>query len=59
MSGFGRSNRAFIRRLDHRDTYGRQHEDRHVEGWSDLPAKRALMVFMVLAGFVVLASMIH
>lgn len=47
------------RRLWYRDSYGRWHEDRHTQGRSGLPAKWAVITLMVLAGFVVIASMIH
>ena len=47
------------RRLWYRDSYGRWHEDRHAQGRSGLPAKWAMITLMVLAGFVVIASMIH
>lgn len=47
------------RRLWYRDSYGRWHEDRQAEGRAGMPAKWALMALMVLAGFVVVASMIH
>ena len=47
------------RRLWYRDGYGRWHEDRYAEGRSGMPTKWALMTLMVLAGFVVIASMIH
>jgi hypothetical protein len=47
------------RRLWYRDSYGRWHEDRHAEGSVGMPAKWALMALMVLARFVVIASMIH
>ena len=47
------------RHLWYRDSYGRWHEDRHAEGKSGMPAKWAVMMLMVLAGFVVIASMIH
>jgi hypothetical protein len=47
------------RRLWYRDSYGRWHEDRHAEGRGGMPAKWALMALMALAGFVVIASMIH
>jgi hypothetical protein len=47
------------RRLWYRDSYGRWHEDRHAEGRAGMPAKWALLALMVLAGFVVVASMIH
>jgi hypothetical protein len=43
----------------YRDSYGRWHEDRHAEGRAGTPAKWALIALMVLAGFVVIASMIH
>jgi hypothetical protein len=47
------------RRLWYRDSYGQWHEDRHPEGRSGMPAKWAVITLIVLAGFVVLASMIH
>lgn len=47
------------RRLWYRDSYGRWHEDRHAQGRSGLPMKWAVITLMVLAGFVVIASMIH
>jgi hypothetical protein len=46
-------------RLWYRDGYGRWQEDRHAQGRSGLPAKWAVITLMVLAGFVVIASMIH
>ena len=48
-----------MRRLWYRDSYGRWHEDRHVGGRSGMPAKWAMYVLMVLAGIVVLVSMVH
>jgi hypothetical protein len=48
-----------MRRLWYRDSYGRWHEDRHAKGRSTMPARWALYALMVLAGFVVFASMIH
>lgn len=48
-----------MRRLWYRDSYGRWHEDRHAGGRSGMPAKWALYALMVLAGIMVLASMIH
>jgi hypothetical protein len=53
--------REFVmsRRLWYRDSYGRWHEDRRAEGRGGMPAKWALMALMLLAGFVVIASMIH
>jgi hypothetical protein len=47
------------RRLRYRDGCGRWHEDRHAQGRSGLPAKWAVITLMVLAGFIVIASMIH
>jgi hypothetical protein len=47
------------RRLWYRDSYGRWHEDRHAEGMSAMPAKWAVITLMMLAGLVVIASMIH
>ena len=47
------------RRLWYRDSYGRWHEDRHAEVRSSMPARWALMALVVLAVFVVIASMIH
>jgi hypothetical protein len=47
------------RRLWYRDSYGRWHEDRHAGGRSSTPAKWVVITLMVLAGFVVIASMIH
>jgi hypothetical protein len=47
------------RRLWYHDSYGGWHEDRHAQGRSGLPAKWAVITLMVLAGFVVIASMIH
>ena len=47
------------RRLWYRESYGRWHEDRHAEGRTGMPAKWALMALMVLAGFIVIASIIH
>lgn len=47
------------RRLWYRDSYGHWHEDRRAEGRSGMPARWALMALMVLAGFVVIASLIH
>lgn len=47
------------RRLWYRDSYGYWHEDRHAGGRSGMPAKWAVIALMVLAGFVVVASMIH
>jgi len=47
------------RRLWYRDSYGRWHEDRHAEARGGIPAKWALMALMVLAGFILIASMIH
>jgi len=46
-------------RLWYRDSYGRWHEDRHAEVRAGMPTKWALMALMVLAGFVVIASLIH
>ena len=48
-----------MRRLYYRDSYGRWHEDRRAEGRSGVPAKWAVIALMVLAGFVILASMVH
>ncbi len=48
-----------MRRLWYRDSYGRWHEDRHAGSRSGMPAKWALYTLMVLAGIMVLASMIH
>ena len=48
-----------MRRLWYRDSYGRWHEDRRAEGSSGIPMKWAVIALMVLAGFVVVASMIH
>ena len=47
------------RRLWYRDSYGRWHEDRHAGGRSGPPARWALMVLMMMAVLIVLASMIH
>jgi hypothetical protein len=48
-----------MRRLWYRDSYGRWHEDRHAGGRAGMPAKWAIYALMVLAGIVVLASMVH
>jgi hypothetical protein len=40
-------------------SYGRWHEDRHAEGKSGMPAKWAVITLMMLAGLVVIASVIH
>lgn len=48
-----------MRRLYYRDSYGRSHEDRRAEDRSGMPAKWAVIALMVLAGFVVLASLAH
>jgi hypothetical protein len=47
------------RRLWCRDSYGRWHEDHHAWGRSVTPAKWAVIILMMLAGLVVIASMIH
>lgn len=47
------------RRLRYRDGYGRRHEDRHAEGRPGMPAKRAMITLMMLAGLVVIASVIR
>jgi hypothetical protein len=47
------------RRLWYRDSYGRWHEDRHAEGRSGIPARFFVTGLMVLAGIVVLASLLH
>jgi hypothetical protein len=47
------------RRLWYRNSYGRWHEDSHNEARSVMPTKWALMTLMVLAGFVVIAFIIH
>lgn len=47
------------RRLRYRDSYGRWHEDHQSEGRSVMPAKWAVIILMMLAGLVVIASMIH
>ena len=56
--GYGEES-VMSRRLWYRDIYGRWHEDRHAGGGSSMPAKWAVITLMVLAGFVVIASMIH
>ncbi len=48
-----------MRRLWYRDSYGRWHEDRHAEGRTGMPVRRAVITFMVFGGFVVIASVIH
>ena len=48
-----------MRRLYYRDSYGRWHEDRRPEGRSGTPAMWAVIALMVLAGIVVVASLIH
>jgi hypothetical protein len=48
-----------MRRLYYRDSYGRVHEDRRAERRSGMLAKWAMITFMVLAGNIVLASLIH
>jgi hypothetical protein len=47
------------RRLWYRDSYGRWHEDRHAEGRSGTPARFFVTGLVVLAGIVVLASLLH
>jgi hypothetical protein len=47
------------RRLWYRDCYGRWHEDRHAEGRSGTPARFFVTGLVVLAGIVVLASLLH
>jgi hypothetical protein len=54
-----RGEESLMRRLYYRDSYGRWHEDRHAEGRSGTPAKWAVITLLLLAGFVVVASMIH
>jgi hypothetical protein len=46
-------------RLWYRDSYGRWHEYRHASGRSGMPARWKPITLMILAGFVVIASMIH
>ena len=48
-----------MRRLYYRDSYGRWHEDRRSENRHGMPARLAMIALMVLAGIVVLASMVH
>lgn len=48
-----------MRRLWYRDSYGRWHEDRHSEGRSGMPARFFVTRPMVLAGIVVVASLLH
>jgi hypothetical protein len=48
-----------MRRLWYRDSYGRWHEDRHAAGQAGMPVKWAIYTLMVLAGILVLASMVH
>jgi hypothetical protein len=48
-----------MRRLWYRDSYGRWHEDRHTEGRSGMPARFFVIGLMVLAGIVVIASLVH
>jgi hypothetical protein len=51
------------RRLYYRDSYGRVHRDRAAErgssGGSVIPMKAAVIMLLVLAAFVVLASLGH
>jgi hypothetical protein len=53
------SKESVVRRLWYRDSYGRWHEDRHSEGRSGMPARFFVTRPMVLAGIVVVASLLH
>jgi hypothetical protein len=59
LRGSGHSEEPAMRRLWYRDSYGRWHEDRRVEGRSGTSARWAVITLVVLAGIVVFASMIH
>jgi hypothetical protein len=48
-----------VRRLYYRDSYGRWHEDRRRGNRPGMPAKWAVITLLVLAGIVVLASLMH
>jgi hypothetical protein len=50
-----------MRRLWYQDSYGRWHRDRQAErgaGSGGMPAKWAVIALMVLAGLIVLASLV-
>ena len=47
------------RRLWYRDSYGRWHEDCHAQGRSGVAGEMDRDHVMVLAGFIVIASIIH
>ncbi len=48
-----------MRRLYYRDSYGRVHRDRRVEKSSGLPAKWAVIALIVLAGILVVGSLMQ
>jgi hypothetical protein len=47
-----------MRRLYYRDSYGRVHRDRDIEGRLGIPVRFFITALMVLAAIVVLASLI-
>ena len=49
----------FGRRLYYRDSYGRWHQDRRSQYRSGTPAKFAVIVLVVLAAIIVLASLLQ
>jgi hypothetical protein len=48
-----------MRRLYYRDSYGRWHENRRNERPHGMPARLAVTALIVLAGLVILASLLH
>jgi len=48
-----------MKRLYYQDSYGRWHQDRHRENRPGLPAKWAVIALMLLAGLLVLGSLMQ
>jgi hypothetical protein len=48
-----------MRRLYYRDSYGRVHGDRGAKGRQGIPARFFVIVLVVLAAIMVLASVVH